>query len=250
MQELCGTSRLGPISFTARQGEIVGFASQEKADVDELFRLLFGLNPVTSGQILVRDRPYRPTTPLAAIRCGWALIPESRREQGLMMDWSISRNTALLVLDTLLSRLKLIDHQKVRLATDQSIQKLGIVTDSPEKKVGTLSGGNQQKVLLAKWLVVGPAILILNNPTRGVDVGAKWEIYELCQQLAAKGMTILMTSGEVDEVLGLADRVIVLSKGRTHHDFQRGDVTQAELMHAMASTAPTELGVHSESIDR
>jgi ABC-type sugar transport system ATPase subunit len=97
-----------------------------------------------------------------------------------------------------------------------------------------LSGGNQQKVLLAKWLAADPAILILNDPTRGVDVGAKWEIYELCQKLATQGMTILMTSSETEEILGLADRVLVLAKGKVLREFQRGEATKAELMHAMA----------------
>jgi len=163
------------------------------------------------------------------------LIPESRREQGLMMDWSIARNTTLLVLDKLLSRLGLIDKRQVRDTTAQYIDRLGIATDSQDKKVTHLSGGNQQKVLLAKWLATGPAILILNDPTRGVDVGAKCEIYGLCRQLAAQGMTILMTSSEAEEILGLSDRVFVLSKGKVFHEFQRGEITKADLLHAMAS---------------
>ena len=240
VRDLCRTPRLGPISFTARAGEIVGFAGLEGAGVDELFRVLFGLDPMTNGQLVVHDEPQRPTTPLAAMRRGWALIPESRRDQGLMMDWSIARNTTLLVLDKLLSRLGLIDRRQVRATTDQYVRQLGIICDSQDKKVTHLSGGNQQKVLLAKWLAAGPTILILNNPTRGVDVGAKWEIYELCRQLAAKGMTILMASGEAEEILGLADRVLVFSKGKVIREFQRGEVTKAELMHAMAGTAPVE----------
>lgn len=206
--------------------------------MDDLFRVLFGLDPMTSGQIVVRDVPQRATTPLAAMHGGWALIPESRREQGLMMDWSITRNTTLLVLEKLLSSLGLIDKRQVRSRTAQYTERLGIATDSQEKKVSQLSGGNQQKVLLAKWLATGPSILILNDPTRGVDVGAKREIYVLCQQLAAEGMTILMTSSEAEEILGLADRVFVLSKGKMLHEFQRGEVTKAGLMHAMAGQHP------------
>jgi ABC-type sugar transport system ATPase subunit len=240
VRELCGRDRLGPMNFTARAGEIVGFAGLEGAGVDELFRVLFGLDPMTSGQIVVRDVPQRPATPLAAMRRGWALIPESRRDQGLMMDWSIARNTTLLVLDKLLSRLGLIDKRQVRATTAQYIERLGIATDSQDKKVAQLSGGNQQKVLLAKWLATGPSILILNDPTRGVDVGAKREIYGLCQQLAAQGMTILMTSSEAEEMLGLADRVFVLSKGKVLNEFQRGVVTKAELLHAMAGQNPNE----------
>ncbi len=236
VRELCRTPRLGPISFSARKGEIVGFAGIEGAGVDELFRLLFGLDALTSGEILVDGKPQRTTSPLAAIRRGWAMIPESRREQGLMMDWSIARNTTLLVLDKLLSRLGWINHRAVRATTEQYIAQLCINADSPGQNVVQLSGGNQQKVLLAKWLATGPAMLILNDPTRGVDVGAKWEIYELCHQLARAGMTILMTSSEAEEILGLTDRVLVLSKGKVLGEFQRGEITKAELMHAMAGT--------------
>ena len=138
------------------------------------------------------------------------------------------------MLDKLLGRLGLIDHRAVRTTTGQYVSRLGITADNQDQNVIQLSGGNQQKVLLAKWLATGPAILILNDPTRGVDVGAKWEIYELCQELAMQGMTILLTSSEAEEILGLADRVIVLAKGRVLAEFQRGEITKAELMHAMA----------------
>ncbi|MSU35252.1 MAG: sugar ABC transporter ATP-binding protein [Pedosphaera sp.] len=240
VRQLCRDPGLGPISFTARAGEIVGFAGLEGAGIDELFRVLFGLDPMTSGQIVFRDKLQRPTTPLAAMRSGWALIPESRREQGLMMDRSIARNTTLLVLDKLLGRLGLIDRQQVHTTTDQYVKRLGIATDSQEKTVAHLSGGNQQKVLLAKWLATGPAILILNDPTRGVDIGAKSEIYALCHQLAAQGMTLLITSSEADEILGLADRVFVLSKGRVFHEFHRGEASKAKLLHAVTGRMPNE----------
>ncbi|MBI2927114.1 MAG: sugar ABC transporter ATP-binding protein [Verrucomicrobia bacterium] len=238
VRELRQAARLGPISFTARAGEILGFAGLEGAGVEELFQVLFGLSPMTSGEILVRGERQRPTSPLAAMRRGWALIPASRREQGLMMDWSIARNATLLVLGKLLNRLGLIDQSAVRRATDHYVRRFGILSDGRDQKVVNLSGGNQQKVLLAKWLAPAPAILILNDPTRGVDVGAKWEIYELCQQLAAEGMTILMTSTEAEEILGLADRVLVFSKGKVLHEFQRGEMDKARLMHAMAGAAP------------
>lgn len=272
VRELRQGTRLGPISFTARAGEILGFAGLEGAGVEELFQVLFGLSPMTGGQISLdevsgastccrhpagsspmkscrqdagstlpfidRCKPYRPASPFAAIRRGLALIPASRREQGLMMDWSIARNATLLVLDKLLNRLGLIDRRAVRRTADQFVQRLGIATDSLDKKIVNLSGGNQQKVLLAKWLAADPAILLLNDPTRGVDVGAKWEIYELCQKLAADGMTILITSSEAEEILGLADRVLVLSKGKVLREFQRGEATKAELMHAMAGGEP------------
>jgi len=238
VRELCGQKRLGPISFSARAGEIVGFAGLEGAGIEELFRALFGLDPLTSGQIVVHGTAQRARTPLAAMRHGFALIPASRREQGLMMDWSIARNAALLIVQKLRNRLGLIDRAQVRAAARQYIERLDITADNESTKVDHLSGGNQQKVLLAKWLARSPSILILNDPTRGVDVGAKQEIYKLCRQLAAEGLTILMTSGEAEEVLGLADRVLVLSKGKILCEFQRGEVTKAELLHAMAGSLP------------
>ena len=240
VRELRRRARLGPISFTARSGEIVGFAGLEGAGVDELFRVLFGLELPTSGQIEVRGELQRPKTPLGAMRRGWALIPENRREQGLMMDWSIARNTTLLILDKLLTRLGLIDRRQVRARTGQYVERFGIAVDSQKQRVANLSGGNQQKVLLARWLATGPALLILNNPTRGVDVGAKREIHGLCRELATEGMAILMTSSEAEEVLDLADRVLVVSRGSILHEFKRGQVTRAELLHAMAGHACPE----------
>lgn len=234
VQNLCAETHLGPISFTARSGEIVGFAGLEGAGIDALFRLLFGLDRPTSGRIVVDDDPRASTTPLSAIRRGWALIPESRRDQGLMMDWSIARNTVLLILDKLLNRLGLIDPPRAHRTVQHYAERLGILMRSPDQTVADLSGGNQQKVLLAKWLATAPRILILNDPTRGVDVGAKREIYALCRQLAAQGLTLLLTSSEVGELLSLSDRVLVLGKGKLLREFQGGEATKAQLLHAMA----------------
>src|SRR4051812_14258497 len=237
VHEVVGKAGLGPISFTARPGEIVGFAGLEGAGVDELFGVLFGLEPMRSGKIWSRGQLQQLNSPQAAMRAGWALIPASRRDQGLLMDWSIGRNMTLLVLDKLLGRHRLIDSQLVSTTTQQYLRQLSISAENHDQPVSNLSGGNQQKVLLGKWLATAPTILLLNNPTRGVDVGAKWEIYEICQKLAADGMTILMTSGEVEEILGLSDRVLVLSKGKLLREFRSGQVTKAELLHAMSGHA-------------
>lgn len=223
-----------PISFSARAGEIVGFAGLEGSGIDELFQALFRLNPLTGGQILVRGRLEKGTTPLAAIRHGWALVPKSRREQGLMMDWSIDRNATMLTLEKLLTRLRLIDKRAVRDATVRCIRRLGISTDRFDEKATNLSGGNQQKVLLAKWLATEPSILILNDPTRGVDVAAKRDIYQLCRDLAAQGMTLLLTSSEAEEIVGLADRALVLCKGKLVCELHRDQMTKSRLMHAMS----------------
>jgi rhamnose transport system ATP-binding protein len=215
----------------------------EGAGIGELFRGLFALEPCTSGQILVGGvaaarGQQGGANPWRAMRRGWAFIPESRREQGLMMEWSVARNLTLLLLDKLRNRLGLLDREQIRATTQHYIERLGIVLGHQNMKVTYLSGGNQQKVLLAKWLATAPLILLLNDPTRGVDVGAKREIYVLCRQLAAQGLAILLTSSEAEEVLGLADRVFVLSRGKIRREFCRGEVTKAELLHAMAGPKP------------
>jgi ABC-type sugar transport system ATPase subunit len=241
VNDLCRGDQLGPISFQVRAGEILGFAGLEGSGVEDVFHILFGLHRSTSGQITYHDldkrkeeRMQQINSPVEAIRRGWGLIPASRREQGLMMGWSITQNTTLVILNRLLSRLGLIDAAKDRGTTRQYIQRLNIATDSIDKKVINLSGGNQQKVVIAKWLATGPRILILNDPTRGVDVGAKSEVYRLCHQLAQEGLALLFTSSEADEILGLCNRILVLYRGRVIREFQRGEAIKADLMHWIA----------------
>ena len=134
----------------------------------------------------------------------------------------------------------MLDNRKGRRATADYVRRLNVATDSVEKPVIDLSGGNQQKVLLARWLATGPKVLLLNDPTRGVDVGAKAEIYDLIRQLASGGLAILLTSSELEETIGLSDRVLVLSKGSIVREFDRASVTKAGILHAMSSTAPGE----------
>ncbi len=245
---LTAGSRVGPISFQVRAGEILGFAGLEGSGIDEMFRLLFGLEPATAGEVVYggssrsagtgrlvaaeglvpAKRPIRSAGD--AIRRGLALIPRSRREEGLIMDWSIRRNSSLVILDRLLGLLGLLSRAAERRTAGEQVRRLGIVTNSTDKKVIHLSGGNQQKVVLAKWLASEPRVLLLNDPTRGVDVGAKAEIYRLCAELAQKGLAILLTSSEIDETLGLADRILVLRKGRVSRELRRGEATKAEVM--------------------
>jgi ABC-type sugar transport system ATPase subunit len=238
------TGGVGPIDFSVRAGEIVGLAGLEGAGIDELFQVLFGLTRPTAGRVMYENRPYAPRSPLAAIRRGWGLIPASRREQGLLMDWSIRHNTALLVLERLTGRFGLIDPSAMQNLAREYAGRLNIVADSLDKRVDNLSGGNQQKVLLAKWLATGPRLLLLNDPTRGVDIGAKFEIYDVCARLADEGLAILFTSSEVEEIVGLCDRVLVLHKGRLVRELARGQATKPQIMHAMsgdAAAAPPEL---------
>ena len=225
---------VGPVSFAVQPGEILGFAGLEGSGVHDVFDVLFGLEKPAAGEVIYKGRSSPPRSPFDAIRQGFALVPANRREEGLMTSWSIRRNASLSVLDKLLDRLGLIDRGRERgLATDY-VRKLNVATDSIDKRVINLSGGNQQKVVVAKWLATGPEILILNDPTRGVDVGAKSEIYTLCDELAREGLALLFTSSEIEETLGVCDRILVFHKGRVIREFARGEATKADVMHWVA----------------
>jgi ribose transport system ATP-binding protein len=229
----CG-SVLGPVSFRVRAGEVLGFAGLEGSGVDEIFHALFGLERLTGGEVLHRGRPCRVRSPREALLRRWGLIPANRQEQGAILDWPVRANATLAVLDRLRTPLGLIDRPRERETADALVRRLNIVTESAEKKVLRLSGGNQQKVVLAKWLATEPEVLLLNDPTRGVDVGAKREIYGIAADLARKGLAILFTSSEVDEILGLCDRVLVLRKGRIHREARRGEAAKAEILRWMS----------------
>jgi len=227
---LAAEPELRDVSFDLRAGEILGFAGLEGSGIEDIFNVLFGLRSPSGGTLVYSDGRSRSRSPFEAIKHGLALVPANRREEGLMTSWSIRRNTSLPVLDRLLVALGVIDRgDERRLATDY-VKKLSIATDSIEKRVVNLSGGNQQKVVLAKWLATGPTILILNDPTRGVDVGAKSEIYRLCDELAKSGLALLFSSSEVEETIGVCDRILVLSRGVVIREFDRGAATKADVM--------------------
>lgn len=237
VKELGNGSNVGPISFQARAGEIVGFAGLEGSGIDELFHLLFGIERPRSGSVISRGRTHRFRSPREAMRNGYALVPASRREEGLTMNWDVRRNMTLLILNRLRDRLGLIDRPAVDRTTWDIVKQLRIATDRIDRSISTLSGGNQQKVLLGKWLATGPKILILNDPTRGVDVGAKEDIYNLCAKLAQQGMTILFTSSEIEETLGLSDRILVMRSGRIVREFDRGEADKEKVMFGITSDA-------------
>jgi ABC-type sugar transport system ATPase subunit len=227
-------AQVGPVDFEVRAGEILGFAGLEGSGVNEVFQVLFGLTKPTAGEVVYKGRVAPPRSPFEAIRSGFALIPANRRDEGLMTDWSIRRNSSLAVLDKLLDRLGMIDRDRERGLANDYVRKLNVATDSIDKRVINLSGGNQQKVVVAKWLATGPEILILNDPTRGIDVGAKSEIYFLCDELARQGLALLFTSSEIEETLGVCDRILVFHKGRVIREFARGEATKADVMHWVA----------------
>jgi len=235
--QVLGLSKVGkfePINFQLHQGEVLGFAGLEGCGIEDIFHVLFGLEKPSAGEIRFDNQVRIARSPDEAIRWGWALIPSERRAQGLMMDWSVKKNVSLVILTQLLNRLGLINDAMEKQLVGECIGRYRIATDSMDKRAIDLSGGNQQKVVVAKWLAAQPQVLILNDPTRGIDVGAKAEIYALINQLAEDGLVILFTSSEIDEILGICDRILVLYKGRLVKEFQRGEATKAEVMSYVA----------------
>jgi ABC-type sugar transport system ATPase subunit len=229
---------LAGISFDLRPGEILGLAGLMGAGRTELVESLFGLGPARkSGSLSLGGEPYAPSGgPAHAVARGLALVPEDRRRNGLWLEKSIRENVAGACLARL-TRLGVIDGDaEARLAAD-SIRELGVKAPHAEFAAGQLSGGNQQKVVLAKWLAAGPRVLFLDDPTRGVDVGAKAEIYRLIGTLAARGLAILLISSELDEVLRLSHRILVLKGGRIAGEFAGGAVDKETILATSAGAA-------------
>jgi rhamnose transport system ATP-binding protein len=219
------------VSFQVRSGEIVALAGLVGAGRTEVARAIFGIDRFDAGAVEIAGRRLPPGSPTAAMSAGVGLVPEDRRQQGLVMDFSIERNIALASLDTV-QRVGLIPHgAERRFAKDWALRlqlKYGRLTNP----VWTLSGGNQQKTVLAKWLARKPTLLIVDEPTRGIDVGTKAEVHRLLSELAAQGVAVLMISSELPEVLGMADRIVVLFEGRVMQEFARADATEDAIMHA------------------
>ena len=233
-----GLSRAGvfaDITFEVKAGEIVALAGLVGAGRTEVARAVFGIDPYDSGSVEVLGAPLKRRNPQAAIDAGMAFVPEDRRKQGLVMELSVARNAAL-TLRKSLSRFGIIDARAERRAAAQWTAQLQVKTGSQDYAVSTLSGGNQQKVVLAKWLATAPRFLILDEPTRGIDVGTKSEVHRLISDLAGQGLAILMISSELPEVLGMADRVLVMHEGRISAELDRADATPESVMHAATAS--------------
>ncbi|WP_413317255.1 sugar ABC transporter ATP-binding protein [Agrococcus sp. 1P02AA] len=212
VQGLGDGAGIGPIDLIARAGEVVGIAGLVGSGRSEFARLLFGADKAATGTVLVHGEDARATSPSAAMRSGIALVPESRKEQGLVLGRSIADNVVLSSLRRV-SRGGVMRRRKVSAAAAHARSSLGI-RGAEQLQVRELSGGNQQKVLLAKWLATDPAVLVLDEPTRGVDVGAKADIYRIIDECAARGVAIVVISSELPELLGLADRIVVMREGQ------------------------------------
>ena len=217
------------VSLQVRAGEIFGLAGLVGAGRTELARAVFGLEPVDEGELLLRGRPVRFASPAAAIAAGIAYVPEDRRRHGVILDMPIDANVTLASLDAL-SRPSGLDRGREREIALAAVRRLGIKTPSTFAPVATLSGGNQQKVALSRWLETKPAVLVLDEPTQGVDVGAKAEIHRLIGDLAAQGVAIVMISSEMPEILGMSDRIGVMRGGRLAGVVARAEATQASLL--------------------
>jgi ABC-type sugar transport system ATPase subunit len=228
---------LEDISFSISAGEIVGLAGLVGSGRTEVARAIFGADRLDEGEIAVEGEPVRLRSPRQAARHGIAMLPESRKEQGLVMIRSVRENVTLATLGDF-SAAGVVRRGRERLRTRELAGELSIHTTSVEAPVATLSGGNQQKVLFAKWLVRPPRVLIADEPTRGVDVGAKRQIHELILALAAQGMAVLLISSELEEVLGLSHRVLVMRRGRVVAEYGE----DATIDRVMAAAFATEGG--------
>jgi ribose transport system ATP-binding protein len=219
-----------PISFRIRPGEVVGMAGLMGAGRTELAEALFGVRPAVEGEVLLDGRHVRVRNPAGAIAAGIFLIPEDRRVQGLVLAASVKDNISLPSLHEV-SRAGLVVPARENDLARSMCDRLNVRTPGVQQTVGLLSGGNQQKVVLAKWLCRTPRLLILDEPTRGIDVGAKTEIYALMDRLAGQGLGVLMISSDLEEILGMSDRVLVMHEGQLAGELARGQLNEEAIMH-------------------
>jgi rhamnose transport system ATP-binding protein len=231
VQHLTRAGIFEDVSFQLRRGEILGFSGLVGAGRTEVARVIFGIDHADVGEIRIGNELVHISSPNVAMRYGLAYVPEDRRQQGLVMDFSIVANMTLPILQQF-SHFGIMDRRRERaIATDYS-QQLQVRSAGIDQLVKALSGGNQQKVVLARWLITNPKILILDEPTRGVDIGAKAEVHRIISELASKGMAIILISSELPEVLAMSDRVLVMHEGRVADIFDRDAVDQEKVMFA------------------
>ncbi|SLM96873.1 Ribose ABC transport system, ATP-binding protein RbsA (TC 3.A.1.2.1) [Brachybacterium faecium] len=217
------------ISFKVHAGEILGVSGLMGAGRTEIMRTLFGMDQYDSGEMKVKGKKVKFKEPQAAIKAGLGFITENRKEEGLILDFSINDNIALASIQDFSPKGVMLEKQE-RDFTGLLAKRLSIKMASLDLEVGALSGGNQQKVVIAKWIGIGPQVLIMDEPTRGVDVGAKREIYELMNELTERGVAIIMVSSELPEVLGMSDRIIVIHEGKVTGELSKAEATQEKIM--------------------
>ena len=228
--------RLRDVSLTLRRGEVLGIAGLLGAGRTELARVIAGADIPDTGRIVIDGAPVRIRHPRDAIRAGVGLVPEDRKQQGLVLSQTVAANVSLPQLERL-GRAGIVSRARERQLALKWTQDLRIKTPGIDTRVLTLSGGNQQKVVLGKWLAAGADVLIVDEPTRGIDVGAKMEIYVLLDRLAAQGAGIMMISSDLPEIMGMSDRILVMHQGRVQALFEARDATQESVLHAALGLA-------------
>ena len=224
-----GLTALNNVDFAVRRGEILGIAGLVGSGRTQLAETLFGLTPADQGEILLRGESVRIASPAEAIGRKLAYLPEDRRQHGVVLEMPIAANATLANLAAITHN-GLIDGASERSVAKSFVERLRIKTPSIYAETGSLSGGNQQKVAVARWLAIGPDVMILDEPTQGVDIGSKSEIHEIMVDLAAQGMAIVMISSELPEILGMSDRIAVMYGGTIAGVLARADATQEKVL--------------------
>ena len=232
------------LSFEVKAGEIVGVAGLVGAGRTELLQTLFGVTPAVAGTIDICEETVNPQNPIEAIHAVIALAPEDRKQQGIILEMAVRENMSLPSLRRDQNK-GFLNRQKEEDITAEMIEQMRIKTPHAEQAVRFLSGGNQQKVVLGKWLAMEPKLLMLDEPTRGIDVGAKQEIYSLMEKLAKRGVAILFVSSEMEEVLGMSDRTLVMHDGQLAGELKRSDLSEEAIMQLATGGQPIE-EVHTE----
>ncbi len=235
-----------PLTFQLRAGERVGLAGLVGAGRTEVLLALFGVQPAVGGTVRIEGRSLQPTSPTEAIAAGLALVPEDRKREGVVLAMPVRENVSLASLRQD-QRHGFRDAAREEALSAEMIRSLRIKTPGDRQVVQFLSGGNQQKVVIGKWLALKPKVLLLDEPTRGIDIGAKQEIYRLMEELAAQGVAILFASSEMEEILGMSDRVLVMHEGRITGELARHQLSEEAIMHLATGTAPATSTHSSES---
>jgi ribose transport system ATP-binding protein len=232
VRNISGNNGVKNVSLSVRQGEIVGLAGLVGAGRTEVARLICGIDRPTGGEIRIGGKKVRINNPGDAVRHGIGWIPEDRKQHGLVLGMTVRQNITMAILRRISTMLGHVRGSREKAISEQYVKALSVATPSLSQTVRNLSGGNQQKVVLAKWLSTEPKLLIMDEPTRGIDVGAKAEVHALMSHLAQQGIGIMMISSEMPEIVGMSDRVIVMCQGRVTGEFDRSEISQERIMTA------------------
>ncbi len=228
--------RLNDISFDLHEGEIIGISGLVGSGRTELAKAIFGEEPIDSGEIIIKGEKIKMKSPVTAKKNSLALIPEDRKDEGLVLNFSVMMNSTICNLKKIVGVFKVLSKRKEKKDANNMVEKLGVKTPSLQQKALNLSGGNQQKVVVAKWLYSDPDVLIMDEPTRGIDVGAKYEIYLLMNQMVKEGKAIIMISSELPEVMAMSDRLLVMSNGEVKAIFDKHEKNAKDIMKAACNS--------------